>query len=82
MESMPHNLTALTAMPCCMSCMQSIKATHDLKGPHLEEVDKEVGVLLKVQGDGIVVDLRVGHLDGHVLELHMLPGRGRVCHHD
>ena len=49
---------------------------------HLEEVDEEVRVLLQVEGDGLVVHLRVGHLDGDVLELDMLPGGGRVRHHD
>jgi hypothetical protein len=40
---------------------------------YLEEVVEEVGMLLEVEGDGLVVHLNVGDLNGHILELHMLP---------
>ena len=44
----------------------------------LEEVHKEVWVLLQVEGDCAVVHFQVGDLDSHVLEQHVLPGNGAV----
>ena len=39
-------------------------------------------MLAKVEGDGAVVDLHVGHLDRDILELDMLPGQWGVVDHD
>ena len=50
--------------------------------PYLQEVVQQVRVLLQVEGDGLVVDLHIGHLDGHILEEHMLPCQRGVVHHD
>ncbi len=49
---------------------------------HLEEVREELWVLAKVEGDSTVVDLHIGDLDCHILELDMLPGQGGVVDHD
>ena len=48
---------------------------------HLEEVDDELRVRVKVVLDGLVEDVHRAALHGHVLEPHMLPRYGVVRHH-
>ena len=69
----------LLAADCCL--LGRLMRCRERAHTHLEQVDQEVRVLLQVEGDRAVVDLHIGHLHGHVLELHVLPGDRAVCHH-
>jgi hypothetical protein len=50
-------------------------------GKNIEEVIDEFWVLLQIEMGSLVVQLHIGNLDGHVLELHMIPSFWRMTHH-